>query len=168
MNSMKEIRIEKITVNMGVGEPGDQLEKSQMVLDKITNHKSIQTMAKIKQPKWGLRPGLPIGVKTTLRGKKAVEFLTKALQAKENELKIKNFDERGNIGFGIKEHIDIPGEKYDPVLGIKGFDVLITLERPGYRIKRRKINKRKLGKTHIITRDEAIEFMKTKFSVDIK
>ena len=166
--SMKEIRIEKITVNMGVGQSGAELEKSQKVLEKITGVKSVQTVAKIKQPKWDIRPGLPIGAKVTLRGKKGEEFLGRALQAKDNILSRKNFDAYGNAGFGVKEHIDLPDEKYDPNIGIRGFDVLVTLERPGYRVKRRKIENTKIGKKHVIPKEEAINFMRKKFGLTIE
>ncbi len=167
-NPMKEIRIEKIVINMGVGEAGEELKKGQEIIEKITGTKTIQTKCKIKQPIWGIRPGLPIGIKVTLRKEKAKEFLQKAFKAKENILSEKNFDQTGNFGFGIKEYIDLQGVKYDPQLGIKGFDVLVSLEKKGYRIKRRKKNKKKIPKKHRITKEEAINFIKKEFGVEVK
>ncbi len=70
--------------------------------------------------------------------------------------------------FGIKEHIEIPGTKYDPALGIVGMDVVGTLERPGYGIKRRRIRSSPIGKSHQITKEEAIKFVVEKFGVQIK
>lgn len=168
MNRMREISVAKVVVNMGVGESGEELEKARKILEQITGAKAVKTKAKVKQPKWNIRPGLEIGVKTTLRGKKAGEFLKNALLAKDNTLSKKNFDDRGNFGFGIKEHIELPKVKYDPTLGIRGFDVLVSLERPGYRVKRRKYCKGKVGKNHIISREEAIEFVKEKFGVSVE
>ncbi len=168
MNPMKEIRIEKVTINIGTTVPKDEMEKGKAILKNITKTKNVETVAKIKQPKWDLRLGKPIGIKTTLRGKKAEEFLKQALQAKDNILKKKNFDYFGNFGFGIHEHIDLAEQKYDPNLGITGFDVLITVERPGYRVKKRKLKKAKIGKKHVITREEAIEFVEKKFEVKIE
>ncbi len=65
-------------------------------------------------------------------------FLKRGLEAVSNALKASSFDGNGNFAFGIKEHIEIPGTKYVPELGIFGMDVMGTLERPGYRIKRKK------------------------------
>ncbi|MDZ4256392.1 MAG: 50S ribosomal protein L5, partial [archaeon] len=145
-NPMRGIRIEKVTVNMGVGETGEPLKKAGEILHKITGMKVVQTKSKVKIPAWGIREGLPIGVKTTLRKKTAEAFLKNALVAKENTLTKRNFDKNGNLGFGIREYIDLPGIKYDPKMGIRGFDVLVTLERKGYRIKRRALRPGKVGK----------------------
>lgn len=165
---MKKISIGKVVVNMGAGERGEEVEKAKKILEQITDSKAVKTKAKVKQPKWDIRPGLTIGVKTTLRGKNAVKFLKKALEAKEETLSSKNFDERGNLGFGIREHIELPGTKYNPKLGIRGFDVLVSLKRPGYRVKKRKLYNKKLGKKHVISKNEAIEFMKEKFGIKVE
>jgi len=165
---MREIFIGKIVVNMGVGEPGEELKKAEKVIIQVTGAKIVKTKAKVKQPKWNIRPGLEIGIKTTLRGKKAEDFLKNALSARDNTLPERCFDTGGNFGFGVKEHIEMPGIKYDPKLGIKGFDVLVTLERRGYRVKKRKLKKVKVGKHHIISRNEAIEFVKQKFGVSVE
>jgi len=167
-NPMKEIRIEKVTVNIGVGQTGEELNKAKTTLENVTNAKPTLTKAKIKQPEWGIREGLTIGTKVTLRGAKANAFLKNAFIAKDNKLKKKNFDKTGNFGFGIKEHIDLPNVKYDPKLGIRGMDVLVTLERPGYRIKRRAYKKKNVGVRHLINQEEAINFMKEKFNVRIE
>ncbi len=167
VNPMKEIRIEKTTVNIGVGEAGERLDNEIKVIEQLTKKKAVKTLCKVKQPGWGIREGLTIGAKITLRGKNAEEFLKSTFIAKQNELSNKNFDRTGNFGFGIKEHIEMPGVKYDPKLGIIGFDVLVTLERPGYRLKRRKIKKSSVGNKHRITKEEAIAFVKEKFGVEI-
>jgi len=166
-NKMKEIKIEKVTVNMGIGKTGDELKKATLILKQVTGAKPTETKCKVKQPDWGLRLGLTIGAKVTLRGEKAGEFLTDAFIAKDKTIKKKNFDKRGNFGFGIKEYIDLPKAKYDPKLGIRGMDVLVTLERPGYRIKRRKVAKAKVFHSHLISQDEAIGFIKQKFGVEV-
>lgn len=165
-NKMREIRIEKVTLNIGVGEPGDPLRRAKEIANKLTGMKIVETKCKIKQPSWGIRPGLSIGAKATIRGKKAYEFLESALKAKDNTLRAKSFDKTGNFGFGIAEYIDIPGTKYDPKLGIQGLDIVVTLERPGYRIKKRKI-KSKIGKSHLISKEEGIEFIKNTFNVEV-
>ncbi len=168
MNKVKEIKIEKITVNMGVGESGEELKKAIKILKKITGKKPVQTLCKVKAPTLNIRPGLPIGTKLTLRGNDAVEFLQKVLAAKENVLQKKNFDRNGNFGFGIKEYIDLPNIKYEPELGIRGFDVLVALKRAGYRVKRRKIGKTRIGKKHCVSREDAMSFIKNTFGVEIE
>lgn len=167
-NSMRAIAVEKVTANMGVGESGEELKKAMTILSGVSNAKPVQTTCKIKQPAWGVRPGLPIGTKVTLRRGGAEKFLKGALSAKENKLSRKNFDNRGNFGFGIKEHIDLPGVKYDPKVGIRGMDILVSLARPGYRIRRRKIKKRCIRKRHAITKGEAIDFVKARFGVEVE
>ncbi len=168
MNAMREIRICAVVVNIGVGKSGEELDRAKKILEKITNNKSVKTRAKVKQPKWDIRPGLEIGVKTTLRGKKAVDFLKNAFVAKENTLSERNFDRNGNFGFGVKEHIELPGVKYEPKLGITGFDVLVSLERHGYRVKRRKYKKKRVGKRHSVTKQEAIQFVKETFNITVE
>ena len=72
-----------------------------------------------------------------------------------------------NILIGVKEYIDFPGMKYDPSIGILGFDVCVTINRKGKRITRRKIKKRKMGRKHLVQTDESQEFIKQKFKIDI-
>jgi len=168
MNSMREVQIEKVTVNMGVGQAGEELEKAITIMKNITSMQPVKTLCKVKQPTWGIRIGLAIGAKVTMRKKKAEDFLKEALKAKDNQLMQKNFDNQGNVGFGIKEYIDLPRAKYDPKLGIKGFDVLISLERPGFRVKRRKIGKKRIPLSHRVTKTEAIDFVSKKFGVEVQ
>ena len=167
MNSMREVQIEKVTVNMGVGQTGEELEKAIIIMEKITGAKPVKTESHVRQPTWGLRPGLTIGAKVTMRKSKAEEFLKNALQAKDNTINEKSFDKNGNFGFGIREYIDIPDMEYDPKIGVLGFDVSVTLERPGYRVKRKRLP-RKLGKMHVIKKEDAIEFAKERFGIKIE
>jgi len=166
MNQMNDIKIEKITLNMGVGEAGNSLKKAMKLLDSITGMKSVETKTKKRIPTWGVRPGLAIGCKVTIR-KKTEEFLKRLLVAKEGLLKKSNFSE-GTISFGIHEYIDIPGSQYHADIGILGLDVSVTLQRPGYRIKRRAYKKKNVGVRHLINQEEAINFMKEKFNVRIE
>ncbi len=163
---MREINIEKITMNVGVGEPGDKLEKIGKLLEQISGAKSVKTTTKKRIPEWNIRPGLDIGVKVTLRGEKANELLKRLLAAVEDKLKSSNFDKNGNLSFGISEYVHIPGAKYDYTVGIVGVSVAITLSRRGYSIARKRMA-RKIGKTHIIKKEEAMEFIRDKYKVKI-
>jgi large subunit ribosomal protein L5 len=166
-NPMRQIKIEKITLNIGVGEPRDKLNKAKQILEKITNSKAIQTITMKRIPSWGIRPKLPIGCKVTLRGKKAEEILVSLFKAIDNKIDERKFDKSGNFSFGIPEYIDIPNVDYDPSIGIIGLEVAVTLERPGYRIKRRRIKNKKLPLNYLIKEDEAKEFIKNKFNVNL-
>lgn len=167
-NPMREIIIDKVTVNMGVGEPGDGLNNAKKLMETLSGSTTVETKAKDRNPTFKLRKGLPIGAKTTLRGKKAMEFLTKALAAKKKVLSASNFDRKGNFSFGVKEYIDFPGAKYDPGIGMLGFDVCVTLVRRGERVKRRKLKPSRVGKAHLINKEEGIEFAKSRLDVTVE
>lgn len=167
MNQMREIRIEKITLNMGVGQAGDVLDKAHTLMQTISQSKPILTKTMKRNPGWGLRPRLTIGTKVTLRGEKAIALLKRLLQSKDNRLKPSSFDKEGNFAFGIPEYIDIPGVEYEPTIGIRGLEVAITLERPGFNIKRRKIKQNSVPIRHRLTKEEAITFMGKSFGVII-
>lgn len=167
-NPMKEIMIEKVTLNIGTGEAGERLEKAHKLLERISGKKIVKTVTKKRIPSWGVRPGLTIGVKTTLRGSEAVEILKKLFVAVENRVKPSNFDAEGNLSFGMAEYIHIPGVRYDPAVGIMGLDVCVTLKRKGgFRTKRKAYRSAKIGKAHRISIPEAQEFFKNKFGIDV-
>lgn len=162
------IKVGKVTVNIGVGSSGEELEKAEKLLEKLCGQKPVRTISTKRIPEWGIRKKQPIGVKVTLRGKKALEFLNKALDAKERKIKSSQFDENGNFAFGVSEYIELPDVKYDPSIGIFGFDVCVTLEKNGYRIKRRKRQKSKIPKKHKLTKEEAIKWVKDNLKVEVE
>lgn len=166
-NSMKKISLEKIVLNMGIGKSGEPIEIGKTALVQITGKKPNIRNAKKSQRDWGVRKGEPIGVAVTVRGNDATELLKKLLVAKEDQINEKAFDNEGNLSFGIKEHIDIPGIKYDPKVGILGLEVAISLVRPGFNIKLRSKHKTKIGKNHRITKNDAIKFLTEEFKVKI-
>lgn len=167
MNLMRQIRIEKVTLNIGAGKDQDKLKKSIKLLQNLTGITPVKTITQKRIAGWGLRPGLPIGCKLTLRKDKAKKILIRLFQAKENKLSDSEVDNSGNISFGIHEYIDIPEAKYDPDIGIMGLQVSVTLERPGFRIKRRKIMKRKISKKHKISKEDAINYLQKEFKIKL-
>lgn len=167
INPMREVRLGKVVVNIAVGKSGEALEKAMKVLADLTGCKPCPRKAKKTIKTFGVRKGEPIACISTLRGDKAWAFLKRAFEAVRNRLPISAFDEIGNISFGVKEHIEVPGTKYDPNLGIYGFNVHITLERPGFRVKRRSLKRGKVGKGHAVTREEALSFVKDRFGVEV-
>lgn len=166
-NSMLKPRLEKVTVNMAVGKSGEPLEKAVKVLEKLTGQKPCSSKAKKSVRDFGIRKGESIACLVTLRKAKTREFLKKAFEAVDNKISRGNFDQVGNFSFGIKEHIDIPGTKYVPELGIHGMDVCVTLARPGQRVKRRHRAKSEVGAKQILTPEEAMVFVKEEFGVEI-
>lgn len=164
---MKEIRIEKITLNVGTGKPGQELEKAKILLNKMTGLKPAETRTKKRIPGWGLRPNLVIGCKVTIRGEKAVELVKTLLQARDYEISSRSFDKNGNFSFGIKEYLDVPTLNYIPEVGIIGFEIAVTLERKGFRVKRRALRTRSIPARHNISKEEGIEFAKKALNVKI-
>ena len=167
-NPMKEIFVDKVTVNIGVGESGIELEKAVKILALVTKKPVVKTVCKVKLPTWGIRPGLPIGCKAILRDQDALDFITLTLKAKKNKIKRKSFSVDGNFSYGIHEYLDVPGIKYDPDIGIRGFDITVNLKRRGYRVKLRKYNNSKIGKNQKITKEDAIKFAQEKLKVVVE
>ena len=152
MTGMRELRVEKVVVNIGVGEAGERLVKAQKVLEMVTGQKSVQTMSKTIN---------------TLRGEAAETFIERALPIREMRVPIYSFDQEGNMSFGITDYTDFDGMKYDPEIGIFGMDISVVLRRPGNRITRRALLRRRVPKDHRVNRDEAIQYMKDRFNVEV-
>jgi len=166
-NIMTKPRIAKVTVNIGVGEAGEKLSKAESVLKSITKHKPVQTLSRTTNKDWGLRKRMPIGCKVTLRGKDAHEFLVEAFKTRENKIADYAFDEQGNFSFGIPDHTLFTSQKYDPNIGIFGMDINITMQKQGYRIKNRRIKRRKIPHRHRVKREETMEFISEKYNVEV-
>ncbi|VVB57787.1 50S ribosomal protein L5 [Candidatus Anstonella stagnisolia] len=164
---MREPKVDKVTLNIGVGHAGADLENAKSLLTRLSGCKSVATTAHVRNPVFKIKKGDPIGAKTTMRGKVALDFLKKALAVKANSLPAKSFDSRGNFSFGVPEYIDIQGAKYDPQIGIIGFDVCVTLKRNGYRVATRRRACAKIGKKHLLTKEDGIEFAKAELGITV-
>jgi large subunit ribosomal protein L5 len=165
---MQQIRVFKVTANIGIGEVGEDVQHAANLLEKLTGNQPVKTQSGANAKGFGLRDGLDIGAKVTLRGDDAEEFLARMFDSIEDNISIDNFDSTGNFAFGVEEYINVPGIDYDPDIGMQGFDVAVTLERPGYRIKRRQHRPKKIGKDHRITPEEAANFVQERFDVEIE
>ncbi len=164
---MKKISLEKVVLNMGLGKSGDAITIAGNALTQISGKKPSTRNAKAAYRDWGVRKGEPIGVAVTSRGEYASALLKRLLEAKGNTINGKAFDNFGNFSFGINEHIDIPGVKYDPQIGILGLGISVTLARPGYGIRTRSKHKARVGKSHIIKNQEAKDYLAKEFGVTI-
>ena len=166
-NPMCAPRIAKVTVNIGVGDGGDKLEKAEKVMSKLTGAKPVRTFGKINNRELGVRPGMAIGCKVVLRGESAESFIRRALYTRKNKVYEWSFDNQGNLQFGVSDHTNFEGERYDPETGVYGMDVCITLEKAGHRIKHRRLLQRRVPKKHRVNRDEAKSFLTQKFEIEV-
>jgi len=166
-NPMRALRIGKVVVNISVGASGDPLDHAQTIMEQLTGQRPCQRFAKQTIRGFNIRKKEPIACMVTLREEKAEAFLKRAFVAIANKVKPTSFDKMGNFAFGIKEHIDIPGTRYDPVLGITGLDVMVTVERVAYHIDEKKRARAKIGKSHKVTPEESMKFIAQKFGVEV-
>ncbi len=167
MADMRGIRVEKVVVNVGVGEAGDKLAKARKVLELVTQQAPTQTVARTSVRDWGVRRGMPIGAKVTLRGEAAEGFLKRALSIRNNRLPSYSFDPQGNFSFGVPDYTDFEGMKYDPEIGVFGMDISVSLQRPGYRIAKRRVRAHPVPRGHRISRSEGITFIKEHFGIEV-
>jgi len=166
-NPMQRPRIEKVVVNICTGKSGEPLQRAMDVLQQITGHRACQRKAKRTVRDWGVRQGEPIACMVSLRRETARAFLKKALDANGNRLKKSSFDDKGNFSFGIREHIQIAGVRYDPAVGIFGMDVCATMGKGGYRVKKRRYLTSHVGKAQLLTPEESINYLKESFGIEV-
>src|SRR6195952_5560065 len=133
--AMEVPRIDKITLNMGVGEASQDKKKVLTAADEmllIAGQKPVITKAKKSIAQFKLREGMPIGCKVTLRRERMYEFLDRLITVAMPRIRDfrglnpKSFDGRGNYAMGLKEQIIFPEISYDRIDKVRGMDVIIT------------------------------------------
>ncbi|MBI2448965.1 50S ribosomal protein L5 [Candidatus Pacearchaeota archaeon] len=161
-NPTRKIKIEKVVLS--VGGTADKLEKGYKLLAFLSGMIPLRTKSRKRIPSLGVRPGLEVGAKVTLRGVKMTGLLKQLLEANDRRLKESQVSEN-TLSFGIKEYIEIPEIEYQRDIGIAGFDVTITFARMGKRIIYKKKGS-KLPKKQHVSKDEIVNFMKDKFKAE--
>ena len=135
-NIMQVPKLEKIVVNMGVGEAKENaklLDAAIADMELITGQKAIATKAKKSVANFKIREGMPIGCKVTLRGEKMYEFADRLINLalpRVRDFRGVNpnaFDGRGNYALGIKEQLIFPEVEYDKIDKVRGMDVILAL-----------------------------------------
>lgn len=166
-NEARKVKIGKVVLNIGVGRSGEATERARRVLEDLVSQTASSRRAKNSIRDFGIHKGEPIGMMVTLRKQKAFDSLKLLLQSHENKIRSSSFDDFGNCSFGIKEHIEIPGVRYNPEIGIFGMNVSVVLERLGYRVAKRNRAQGRIGKKHRVNREEAIAFFKENFGTEV-
>ncbi|MFW5704486.1 MAG: 50S ribosomal protein L5 [Nanoarchaeota archaeon] len=167
-NPMIIPKLEKVTVNICVGNDKQGMVKAEKLLIKLTGKTPVKNVAKRRLATWQIRPGLPIGYKVTLRGEDAAKFLKWVLDSKGKKFNPKSIDTNGNFSIGFHEYLDLNGIKYDADIGIMGFEVMATFIRAGFRIKRRSLYKGKVPQRHRIKKEEVVDYMTKNFGVSVQ
>ena len=164
-NPGRAVRVIKVVVNSGVGESGEPRAKAEKVLQMITQAKPVATRSRATNRDFGIRLGQEIGAKVTLRGPEAVDFLTRAFDARDRQLDPDSVDRSGNFSFGIGDYTDFAGMKYDPAIGIHGMDICVEVGRAGWRVRSRHRAARPLPRHQRVTPDETRKFLAETFHV---
>ena len=164
-HEMREPRIEKVVVHMGVGQGGRELANAEDILTEITGQQPVRTTAKETVGEFNIRQGDPIGAKVTLRDEDADEFLSTAIPLVD--LSASQFDDTGNFSFGVEEHTDFPSQEYDPNIGIYGLDVTVNMVRPGYRVAKRDKASRSIPSNHRLNPDDAVAYVEAAYDVEV-
>ena len=167
-NVMLNPKVSKITLNIGVGEGGKRLELAEKVISLLTGLSPVRTLGKIQNRDLKVRKGAPIGCKVTMRNTEQMnQFLKDAFWVRENTLPSYNFDNQGNLSFGVSDYTDFPNQKYDPEIGIFGMDINVLLERPGHRIKHRRRRSSKVSTKHRVYREESKIWFQERYGINI-
>jgi large subunit ribosomal protein L5 len=168
VNPMRQVEIDKVTVNICVGNDKPGMVKAEKLLKILTKKTPVIATAKRRLATWQIRPGLPIGYKVTLRENDAKEFLKWTLASKANKIKAESLDTYGNFAVGIHEYLELSGMKYDSEIGIMGFEFMVTFTRPGFRIKSRRLKTSRVPLRHKVTKDEVINYLKENLKVSVE
>ncbi len=164
-NSMRTVKIEKVILS--AGSTADNLAKAKKLLEFVTKKKAQIVASRKRIPDFGVRPGLEVGTRVTLRGKEAIALLRRLLGAIDNTLTKKQVTDN-HFSFGIKEYIEIPEIEYQRDIGIRGFNTTVVFARAGLRVQRKKIKAGQIPRRQHVSQEEIIKYMEDVFKTNIK
>ncbi|MDE1856916.1 MAG: 50S ribosomal protein L5 [Candidatus Micrarchaeota archaeon] len=165
-NKMREVRLEKLVVNIGSGSEQGPQENARKLLTLITGRNPANEISRTRNPSFHIAKGQKIGAYVTVRGDEAKKLLARLLGAVSNRIKESSITDN-SVSFGIREYIDINGVKYDPKIGMLGMNVNMSFGRPGRRISLRKRARGRVSDGHrIVTKEEIKEYLKHNFKVE--
>ena len=162
-NPMREVRLEKVVINMGIGDKEDTYTNAKTLIEKLTGRSSIQTRSKKRAPEFKIRKDQVIGAMVTLRGQGATDMLKRALDANNNTL-YESSVANNSLNFGVSEYIYFSGVKYDPKIGMMGLNLNATFSRRGRRVEIRKRKAAKVAPEHRnIAPEDIRKYIESKF-----
>jgi large subunit ribosomal protein L11e len=164
---MRKVMCDKLIINIAVGESGDRLTKAVRVLQQLSDQTPVESVARYTVRTFGIRRNEKIACHVTVRGEKATDLIERGLKITDYEISAKHFSASGNFGFGINEHIDL-GLKYDPATGIYGMDFYVVLKRAGFNVPKKKAKRGRLGPSHAVTKEDAMEWVRQTFNAEIR
>lgn len=165
---MRKLRIVKVMINIGVGESGERFIKVEIMFEQFVGQKFIRRRVKQINRDFGIRRGELIVVKVIFCGEKVYQMFDRFFEVVDRKFKVSNFDEYGNFCFGIQEYINILGVEYDFEIGIFGMDVCVIFERLGFRVVKRKRQRRKILIKYKLIKEEGIVFVMEEFKVKVE
>lgn len=165
-NPMRRYKITKVVLSCG-GVDKD-LEKAKKLLELLSKRKPQVVASQKRIPTFKVNPGLEVGTSVTIRGEDGIVLLRSLLGAVDNTLKRKQAS-IGQISFGIKEYIEIPGMEYQRDIGVRGLNVTVVFARPGIRSKIRKIKRaQSIPQKQYVSPEEIIKYMEEQFKTVFK
>jgi len=165
-NPMRQMRINKLVINIGTGSDVSQQANARRLLEIITGAKPADEVSRSRNPAFKITKGQKIGAFVTIRGEKARPLIAKLFDAVDNKITDRAITDNG-VSFGIKEYIDISGIKYDPKVGMLGMNVNVSFRRNGLRVALRKRMRAHVPAGHrAVSRDDVKQFLNREFKVE--
>ncbi|HIH50130.1 MAG: 50S ribosomal protein L5 [Candidatus Micrarchaeaceae archaeon] len=164
-NSMRNLRINKLVINIGTGSDENLQGNAKRLIETITGRKSADEISRTRNPSFKIAKGQKIGAFVTVRGDAAKKLVTRLFEAVDNKIKERAITSN-SLSFGIPEYIDISGVKYDPKVGMLGMNVNLSFRRSGLRVALRKRQNAKVPAKHReVSKEEIIDYIKKEFNV---
>ena len=167
-NPMREIKINKLVINIGTGNEEKLQVNAKKLLQQISGVKPADSISTKRIPSFKISKGAKIGAFVTIRNNNAKLLAKRLFDAIGNKVPERGIQDN-TVNFGIKEYIDIAGIKYDPVIGMLGMNVNVSFKRPGLRTELKKRSNGFIKRSHRrILKEELKAYLKKEFNVTIE